>query len=312
MRLSLSYPFAKRWFLPSFLALLLATLTAPTVVLAAPLPVAVSILPQKYFVEQIGGSHVQVQVMVRPGFEPATYEPTPRQIAELTRTRLYFAIGVPVEKTWLPRFKSSNPTMTVVDTTEGIERRMMNGGDMHDHGHDHGHEETGARPDPHIWLSPTLVRIQAQNIRDALVKADPAHAADYRRGYARLALTINRVDDVILQSLTQADLRHNRFMVFHPAFGYFAAAYGLKQTPVEVEGKEPSPRQLADLIALAKREQIHVVFVEPQFSQKSAQTIADAIDGRTVTIDPLDENWPAGMQAIAKAISGVLGQPTKP
>lgn len=311
MRLSLNYPSATRWFLPSFLALLLTTLATPAAVLAAPLPVAVSILPQKYFVEQIGGSHVQVQVMVRPGFEPATYEPTPRQITELTRARLYFAIGVPVEKTWLPRFKSSNPAMTVVDTTEGIERRMMTG-DAHDHGQEHGHAENGARPDPHIWLSPTLVRIQAQNIRDALVAADPAHAADYRRGYAKLALTINRVDDAILRTLTQADLRHNRFMVFHPAFGYFAAAYGLKQTPVEVEGKEPSPRQLADLIALAKREQIHVVFVEPQFSQKSAQTIAQAIDGRTVTIDPLDENWPAGMQAIAQAIGDVLGQPAKP
>jgi len=274
---------------------------------AKPLDVAVSILPQKYFVEQIGGNHVAVQVMVRPGFEPATYEPTPRQIAALSQARAYFAIGVPFEKTWLPRFQSTNPDMAVIDTAKGIERQAMAEEHPPHHAHDADHGHAAGQPDPHIWLSPPLVRIQAQNIRDALIRLDPAHAADYRRGFARLALKINQVDDTILKSLAHADLRSNRFMVFHPAFGYFAAAYGLIQTPVEFEGKQPSPRQLATLIARAKADGIKVVFVEPQFSKKSARMIAEAIDGRTVTIDPLDADWPAGMRAIARALGDTLG-----
>ncbi|MEJ2655052.1 MAG: zinc ABC transporter substrate-binding protein [Acidihalobacter sp.] len=278
------------------LAALLTLFSIPA--LAAPLNVAVSVLPQKYFVEAIGGDHVHVQVMVRPGFEPATYDPTPRQLTELSQDRLYFAIGVPFERTWLPRFRSANPTMRIVETQHGIQRSPMIP----------GHEDDAAAGglDPHIWLSPTLVRIQAMNIMNALVKADPAHAGDYRRGYERFALTINRVDDAILKTLASADLKQNRFMVFHPAFGYFAAAYGLKQIPIEAEGKEPSPQQLAALIHTARQDGIKVVFVEPQFSQKAARTIADALGGRVVPIDPLAEDWPKGMEAIATALHAVL------
>lgn len=265
--------------------------------LAAPLNVAVSVLPQKYFVEAIGGSHVHVQVMVRPGFEPATYDPTPRQLAELTRDRLYFSIGVPFEHTWLPRFHSANPHMRIVRTQHGIQRSPMIPG--------HADDAAGGL-DPHIWLSPPLVRIQAMNIMNALAAADPAHAADYRRGYERFALQINRVDDAILKTLASADLKQNRFMVFHPAFGYFAAAYGLRQIPIEAEGKEPSPQQLARLIHTARQDGIKVVFVEPQFSRKAAQTIADALGGRVVPIDPLSADWPKGMRAIASALRTVL------
>lgn len=277
------------------LTLILSLLSLPA--LAAPLDVAVSILPQKYFVEAIGGEHVHVQVMVRPGFEPATYDPTPRQLAGLSQVSLYFAIGVPFERTWLPRFHAANPHMRIVKTQRGIERRPMRAGHA---------EDADSGRDPHIWLSPPLVRIQAMNILDALVAADPAHAAAYRRGYERLALTVNRVDNAILKSLATADLKQSRFMVFHPAFGYFAAAYGLTQFPIEVEGKEPSPKQLASLIQTARRDGIKVVFVEPQFSQKAAKTVAKAIGGRVVRIDPLDGNWPKGMEAIAGALREAL------
>lgn len=277
------------------LAFFLSLFSLPA--LAAPLNVAVSVLPQKYFVEAIGGDHVRVQVMVRPGFEPATYDPTPRQLTELTQDSLYFAVGVPFEHTWLPRFRSANTHMRVVETQRGIQRSPMIP----------GHEEDAAGGlDPHIWLSPPLVRIQAMNIMNALVEADPAHAADYRRGYERFALEINRVDDAILKTLASADLKQNRFMVFHPAFGYFAAAYGLTQIPIEAEGKEPSPQQLATLIHSARQDGIKVVFVEPQFSQKAARTIADALGGRVVPIDPLAEDWPKNMETIATALRAVL------
>ena len=144
------------------------------------------------------------------------------------------------------------------------------------------------------------------NIRDALIKADPEHAADYLQGYAKLARKIDQVDSDILQSLVDHPLRQTRFIVFHPAFGYFAAAYGLTQVPIEIEGKEPGPRQLGELIAFAKKNDIKVVFIEPQFAQKAAKTIADSIGGEVVTIDPLQEDWPAGMEAIATALNKAL------
>jgi zinc transport system substrate-binding protein len=265
---------------------------------AAPIDVAVSILPQKYFVESIGGRHVVVQVMVRPGAEPADYAPTPQQVTKLASARLYFAIGVPFETPWLPRFMSANPHLQVVDTTRGIQRQRLAPGQG---------DGTGQQPDPHIWLSPPLVRIQAMNIRDALIAADPAHAADYRRGYAQLAETVNRVDDAILHTLSTAPLTQHRFLVFHPAFGYFAAAYGLTQIPIEQGAREPGPARLTKLIAQAKREGIRVVFVEPEFSQQAADAVAEAIGGQVVTIDPLAEDWPAGMQAIARGLAKALG-----
>jgi zinc transport system substrate-binding protein len=288
-------------FLPYQIALvLMLNMAAASVWAASPIDVAVSIPPQKYFVQMIGGDHVSVEVLVPANAEPETYEPTPRQIAGLSKVELYMKIGVPVEQAWLKRFTAANPRMVVVDTAHGIERMPML-----QHDHDHGHSsEMGL--DPHIWLSPVLVRIQAMNIRDALIKADPEHAADYREGYAKLALKIDQVDSDILQSLVNHPLSQTRFIVFHPAFGYFAAAYGLTQVPIEIEGKEPGPRQLGELITFAKKNDIKVVFIEPQFAQKAAKTIADSIGGEVVTIDPLQEDWPAGMEAIATALNKAL------
>ncbi|HUM98914.1 MAG: ABC transporter substrate-binding protein [Halothiobacillus sp. 20-53-49] len=283
-----------------FIALfaLILSLVAPASFADTPLKVAVSIPPQKYFVEAIGGKHVQVEVLVPATAEPETYEPTPRQITALSQANLYMKIGVPLERAWLERFTGANSKMVVVDTTRGIERMpMIKGTD----------EVVGKSGlDPHVWLSPVLVRIQAMNIRDALIKADPSHAADYRQGYAKLAQTIDGVDGAILKTLSAHPLKQTKFIVFHPAFGYFAAAYGLTQVPIEVEGKEPGPKQLAELIDFAKKNDIKVVFIEPQFAQKAAKTIADAIGGEVVTIDPLQEDWPAGMTAIASALQKTL------
>lgn len=258
--------------------------------LAAPLDVAVSIPPQKFFVEAIGGDHVHVQVMVRPGYEPATYDPTPRQLAELSQAKLYFAIGAPFERTWLPRFASVNSRMKIVETQRGIERLDPRTG------------KPGAQPNPHIWLSPPLVRIQAANILRALAAADPAHAAAFRLGYARLITTVDRVDQSLAKQLLGADLGNRRFLVFHPALYYFARCYDLHEITIEQDGKEPGPKALADLIQSAHKDGIKVVFVEPQFSQKAARTIANQIGGHVVAIDPLTEDWPQGMEAIAKAL----------
>ncbi|MCL7743861.1 zinc ABC transporter substrate-binding protein [Guyparkeria hydrothermalis] len=271
----------------------------------AALPVAVSIAPQAHFVEAIGGDHVEVQVMVPANAEPVTYEPTPRQMTALSGAELYFAVGVPFEKGWLPRFRDVNPAMTVIDTTARIQRRAM---DV-DHQHEHGDRDAPSQDalDPHVWLAPPLARLQAEAIRDALIAADPDHAADYHRGFRRLAEEINTLDQAILEALTDIDPSARRFLVFHPAFGYFAASYGLEQMAIEVEGKEPGPRELARIIDEARGHGIRVIFIEPQFAQGAARTIAREIGGQVVTLDPLARDWPAGMRAIAKTLAESLG-----
>lgn len=277
---------------------------------AAALDVAVSIPPQAHFVETIGGEHVDVQVMVPANAEPVTYEPTSRQMAALSRADLYFSIGVPFEKGWLPRFRSANSEMTVIDTVASIQRRAMTTHTGHDHGEqDHDAPDETAR-DPHVWLSPPLVRLQAETIRDALIEAAPERAADFHRGFRRLAEQINTLDNAILDALSGIDPDARRFLVFHPAFGYFGASYGLEQMPIEVEGKEPGPRELAGIIEQARDHHIRVIFIEPQFAQGAARTIAREIDGEVLTLDPLARDWPAGMRAIAATLAEALEQST--
>jgi len=270
------------------------------------IPVFVSILPQKYFVEQVGGRHVAVEVMVAPGASPATYEPKPRQMAALAAARAYFAVGVPFETVWLPRIQAANPRMRVVDTAAEIEKLPMA---AHAHeadvDHDHDHE---ANPhevfDPHVWLAPPLVKIQARAIRDALVALDPIHQADYDAGLARFGEAIDDLDRELRETFTGRE--GMGFMVFHPAWGYFARTYGLEQIPIEIEGKAPKPAQLQGLIEAARRRDIRVIFVQPQFSGQSAAAVAAAIDGVVLPADPLAPDWADNLRQQAVRIREAL------
>ncbi len=272
-----------------------------------PLRVTVSILPLKYFVEKIGGDMVQVSVMVEPGADMHTYEPKPQQMTRLAASKLYFAVGADFERAWLRKIALSNKSMRIVRLEEGVPRQPMLAHhgyeDEHDHGHGHDRDEI---LDPHVWLSPPLVRVMAQSIRDALMETDSAHAGAYRVNYLQFAEEINRADSQITGLLKKKIGKGNRFMVYHPAWGYFAATYGLDQVPVEIEGKEPSPRELVALIRRARSEAIGVVFVQPQFSDKSAQTIAGEIGGRVVRADPLAYNWSENLVAVARQIAEAL------
>ena len=192
------------------------------------LPVFVSIAPQKYFVQQIGKDLVNVQVMVPPGADPHAYEPKPRQMADLSKAKIYFAIGVPFENIWLKKIAAANPGVTVVHTDDGIEKIPMA---AHHHDEDeahhvkdaHGHRE----PDPHIWLSPLLVKIQAKTIMSTLQEMDPAHQATYAQNYQQFSAQIDRLDAELKAIF--AGKKGLSFMVFHPSWGYFARAYGLRQ-----------------------------------------------------------------------------------
>ena len=290
-----------------FLAALMAFLIR-TGALAEPVPVFVSILPQKYFLQQIGGDRVAVQVMVQPGASPHAYEPKPRQMAALAGTRAYFAIGVSFESAWLGRISAANPDMRIVRTDEGIEKIAMS--DPHGRGGHSGeahsredHHHHGGL-DPHIWLSPPLVKVQAGTILAALQEIDPAHREVYEANCRKFLAGIDGLD-ARLRTLFSGK-EGLRFMVFHPAWGYFAHAYGLTQLPVEIEGKDPKPAQLLTLIREARERGIRVIFVQPQFSAKSANLVAKEIGGRVIAADPLAEDWMANLLAVADHFNAAL------
>jgi zinc transport system substrate-binding protein len=297
---------------------------------AGRITVFTSILPQEYFVERIGGERVEVQALVTPGSSPATYEPTPRQMAALSEAKIFFRIGVPFENAFVPKIEGSMGTLRIIDTRKGITLRRMKAHHHHsgereeadhagDEGHTHeeeadhreneGHDQHAAEKehhhhgggtDPHIWLSPRLVKGQARTIADALVELDPAGKATYEKNLAAFLKDLDMLDAHLAEAL--APVKGKTFMVFHPAWGYFADAYGLAQEPIEIEGKDPSGRQLARMIETAKDEGVRVIFVQPQFSKRSAERIADAIGGAVVPIDPLALDYVRNLERVAAAV----------
>ena len=260
--------------------------------------VFVSIEPQKYFVQQIGQALVDVEVMIPAGADPHTYEPKPRQMVALSKARLYFAIGLqPFEDIWLKKIASYNPDMKVVHTDSGIQKIPMSTG-LHKDGQ-HADEL-----DPHIWLSPPLVMKQAQTILEALVEIDPASRTVYEANFQAFISELAALDADLKNIF--AGKQGLQFMVLHPAWGYFAQTYGLKQVPVEIEGKDPKPAQLKELIEHAKQNQIKIIFVQPQFSPRSARLLAKEIGGQVVFADPLAANWSDNLRQVAKKIKLAL------
>ncbi|MBK1694909.1 ABC transporter substrate-binding protein [Chromatium weissei] len=269
----------------------------PLAVNAEPLRVFVSVAPQQTIVERLGGAQVVVEPLVKAGLSPHTYEPTPSQMARLARADSYIKIGMPFEAAWLPRIQAANSHMNVVDARDGIALQPALAHDHEDAAAPHEHAEF----DPHIWTSPLLVKQMAVTITNALANLDSAHAADYR---ANLAILINDLDALDRDLRTElANITPRQFMVFHPAWGYFAAAYGLEQIPIELNGKEPSAQQLAALIDQARREKVRVIFVQPQFPRKAAAQIAAAIDGTVEVIDPLAADYFANLRRVARLIA---------
>ena len=246
--------------------------------------------------------------MVKPGASPATDEPKPRQMVKLAQAKIYFAIGVPFENTWLPKFTAANAGMHLVRTDRGIEKIPMQDHQGHSsehasHNNGEGRHEQGFK-DPHIWLSPPLVKIQADHILEALVKTDPANRSAYYTSHRNFSATLDAIHLELKQLFN--DAAGGEFMAFHPSWGYFAQTYGLTQIPIEIEGKEPKPAQLWDLIEHARKHDIRAIFIQPQFSTRNAQLIAKAINAQIIIADPLAENWPQNLVATAKNFKAAL------
>ena len=262
----------------------------------ARLPIIVSIVPQKTFAEAIGKDLVDATVMVQPGSSPHTYEPKPSQMQQIAKAKLYLAIGVEFEKVWLPKFHDLNPKLPIVDTSRGITRRIMQ-----EHHPDPGEKAT--HPDPHVWTTPTNVRIIAKNILTALTQADPSHAEAYQKNYQAFLQTIDQTDAKIRSLLSEVP-KGTKFMVFHPSWGYFADAYGLVQLPVQVAGKSPKPRELVALIQQAKKEHVRAIFTQPEFSDKMAQVMAHELHIPVRKISPMAPDWSTNLIRLARDITG--------
>jgi len=267
---------------PYLLLLFLALLIPP--VPAAKLPVAVSVLPQKTFVEAVGDGAVEVQVMVGKGFNPATWQPTPRQLSRLAGARLYVRAGVPFEKSWMQRFRTVNPAMEVLDMRKGLDLIPLPSGE----------------DDPHVWTDPQLVKQHAARLRDTLIRLDPEHRQTYEKGYRDFARKLDELDAELATKL--APLRGKHFLVFHPAWSYFARRYGLKQLSVEHEGKEPNAWSLARLIDRAKALGIHTLIVQPQHSDATAKVVARALQADLVEVDPLSEDYFGTLRRLAEVL----------
>ncbi len=260
----------------------------------ATVSVAVSIAPQKYFVQKIAGKDANVTVLVPAGASPATYAPRPSQLKALKDASLYFTIGVPFEQNWLKRFQSINPKLHFIDTTASIQKMPMLE-DTHTKEQHDLHEHSGL--DPHVWLSPALVKSQAKVIMDALTQLDSAHKQRYHDNYKAFVKEIDTLDGKIKKILS--GVKNRTFIVFHPSFGYFAHDYNLTQIAIEKEGKEPSLRYMKRLIDFANKKNIKTIFIAPQFTQKAAKQIASQIHGSVRIIDPLSKDWETNLLNIA-------------
>lgn len=286
-----------------------------------PISVYVSILPQKYFVERIAGEYATVKVLVKPGKSPSTYSPSPDQIKELTTSDIFFRIGVPFENGFLHKIKAISGAIQIVDTRKDIALREMK---FHDHGDphedtdhneaDHNEAEQGQETnpqdpigkDPHIWMSPLLVKTQAKTMAAALISFDPENSTAYEQNLEKF---IRDLDDLHKRLATTLDpFRGETIFVFHPVFGYFTDTYGLKQMAIETMGKAPRGKQLSAIIKKAKLNKTRVLFVQPQFDRHAAQKISSAIKGTVISIDPLAFDYLSNMETIARTIGSNLSQ----
>ena len=257
--------------------------------------IIVSILPQKTFVDKIGGEKVHTIVMVEAGSSPHNYEPKPSQMKAVTEAELYLSIGVEFEKVWLDKFKNQNKNLIVSDISKDINKSAMK------HHHEDESQEIESK-DPHIWVDPLNVKMIAQNIFETLSSVDRNNTEYYKKNLTSYLKELDELNSQIKEIL-KATPKNSTFMVFHPAWGYFAKRYNLKQLPVEVEGKEPKMKALVQLMKKAKEQKVQAIFTQPEFSDKSAQIIANNLHIKVIKTSPLAKNWSENLLNLAKAIA---------
>jgi zinc transport system substrate-binding protein len=274
------------------------------------LKVLVSIEPHAYFVERITGDRAEIVVLVPPGKEPVTFTPSPAEMTRVASCHLYFRTHVPIEESLLSKIRTLAPQLKILDTCRAIDMRTMeshaHSGHDHDHdGHHHAHGDPMGK-DPHVWLDPQLAVKQTEVMLEALENADAKNASYYRKRHEELVGDLESLDEELQKALAPYEGRS--LYVFHPAFGYFCDAYGLKQVAIEIEGKSPKAQQIAEWISRAREEKVRVIFVQPQFDRSAAERIAEAIDGVCLPLDPLARDYVANLKKIAEEVSDAFSE----
>ncbi|MBT9163611.1 MAG: putative metal ABC transporter substrate-binding protein Hpf [Chloroflexi bacterium] len=274
----------------------------------AKIGVVVSILPLADFVGNIGGERVDVTVMVPPGASPHTFAPTPGQMRAVSGAKLFVKVGsgLGFERAWMDRIIEQNRDMPIVDSSHGIELMEMVAHCPHEENdhegeeHEREHHHHGGM-DPHIWLSLPNARIMVQNIRNGLMEIDPEHADYYTKNTERYLQELDALDQYIRERLDGFLNRY--FLIYHPAFGYFARDYNLTQLAIEHEGKEPTPKVIMEAIDLAVKHNLSYVFVSPQHPVRHAETIARSINAQTASIDELPRYFIPSMRNVADSLA---------
>ncbi len=257
-----------------------------------------SIEPQRYFLEQIAGDNFIINSIIPSGSNPETYDPTPSQMIALSKSIIYFKVGqLTFETAWINNLQSNNPGLTVIDCSVGIDLIEDNCG--HDHAHEYSQGHDGA--DPHIWSSPAAASFMAKNMYEAILKIDPDNADYYKANYEKLLDSFAETDVIIREFISKAPSKS--FLIYHPALSYYSHEYGLTQYTIEYEGKSPSPAHLKALIEKAKENDVRVVFIQKEFDEKNAETIAKEIGAKIVSLDLLSYNWEEELIKIAKSIA---------
>ncbi len=257
--------------------------------------VTVTVEPQRYFAEQIAGEKFGVECVVPAGQSPETYDPTPRQMIRIGKSRAYMQVGpIGFEQAWIDKIRDNNPGLKFYDTSRGM--TMLATGTEHHEGH---HHHGGV--DPHIWSSTSGAAAIATNMKDAFCELDPDNADYYRKNYAKLMAKIDETRQEIHRRVDTLTARS--FIIYHPALTYYASEYNLCQLCIEMDGKEPSPAQLKQLVETARSSGARVVFVQQEFDSKNAEQIARETGCRLEVINPLSYDWHGEMIRIAKALA---------
>jgi len=264
--------------------------------------VFVSIAPQAYLVERIGGDFVEVVELVKSGQNPHNFELSPRQMMSLSKAQVYFTIGMPFEKSITGKIEDTYKNLQLIDCTEGI--KTISGDDPALHHHEDlpsgGECGAGQDYDPHVWLSPDNLQMIADNITAALASIDAANSETYRRNLKKFKDDLEVVVSKLKVSLEPH--RGKTFYVFHPSFGYFADYFELKQKAVEYQGKSPTPKRLTEMVEQAQRDNVKIIFIQPQFDIRAAEAIAEAVDGAVVPMDPLSKDILRNLSMMADVI----------
>lgn len=258
---------------------------------AAPLRLFVTIAPQREIVQRVAGSDAQVTVLVPPGMSPENFSPDARTLNALSRADFYFTIGIASEDAMLPKLQRLNRALRIIAPSPKLNVRNF--------------APPGEGRDPHLWLDADNIHVMAMQVVEVLTAAHPEEAAQYRARAEQYCKQIKASDEQIAAIL--APLRGRVALVYHPAFAYFFERYGMRQLPIELEGKEPPGGYLGKVVREARNAQCPVLFVQPQVNERAVRTISSEVGCGVCVLDPLPAVLSDGLLKLARTVADAYG-----